>query len=92
MPIHRFKKMEYIDFKNSIIIINTGKFNFSDTYMNLSGSPVKDIISHFGSLDKDYIKNNLLIAADELDANFGKFRIKNGGSANGHNGVKGIFK
>ena len=59
--------------------------------MNLNGKPVLKILSKFGSLEETFIKDNLLVITDELHKPFGKYRIKNGGSAGGHNGVKGTF-
>ncbi|MFC2109011.1 aminoacyl-tRNA hydrolase [Bacteroidota bacterium] len=55
------------------------------TYMNLSGKAVKYW------LDKEKIPTeNLLIISDDLNLDFGTFRLKAKGSAGGHNGLKDI--
>jgi PTH1 family peptidyl-tRNA hydrolase len=54
------------------------------TYMNLSGKSVKYW------LDKEKIKlENLLVISDDLNLDFGTFRLKAKGSAGGHNFSKG---
>ncbi|AQS41892.1 MAG: Peptidyl-tRNA hydrolase [Candidatus Tokpelaia hoelldobleri] len=55
------------------------------TYMNLSGQSIGGIL-RFHKLSPD----NLLVIHDELDLPAGKVRIKKGGSAGGHNGLKSI--
>ena len=55
------------------------------TYMNLSGKSVKFW------LDKEKIqRENLLVVSDDLNLDFGTFRLKAKGSAGGHNGLKDI--
>jgi len=55
------------------------------TYMNLSGKSVKYW------LDKEKIPTeNLLVISDDLNLDFGTFRVKAKGSAGGHNGLKDI--
>lgn len=55
------------------------------TYMNLSGKAVKYW------LDKEKIPvENLLVVTDDLNLDFGTFRIKTQGSSGGHNGLKDI--
>jgi PTH1 family peptidyl-tRNA hydrolase len=57
------------------------------TYMNLSGKSVKYW------LDKENIKpENLLVISDDLNLDFGTFRLKAKGSAGGHNGLKDIHE
>lgn len=55
------------------------------TYMNLSGKPVKQM------MEKPYNAGNLLVCHDELDLPVGKVKLKKGGSARGHNGIKSII-
>jgi PTH1 family peptidyl-tRNA hydrolase len=55
------------------------------TFMNISGKPVKAL------MDKPLDVANVLVVHDALDVALGKVKIKNGGSANGHNGVKSII-
>jgi PTH1 family peptidyl-tRNA hydrolase len=55
------------------------------TYMNLSGKAVKYWI------DKEHILiENILVIVDELALPLEKIRIRAGGSAGGHNGLKSI--
>jgi PTH1 family peptidyl-tRNA hydrolase len=55
------------------------------TYMNLSGKSVKYWLT------KENIPiENLLVICDDLNLNFGSFRIKPKGSDGGHNGLKDI--
>jgi peptidyl-tRNA hydrolase, PTH1 family len=55
------------------------------TYMNSSGQAVK--------LGVDYFKidlKNVLIVSDDVNLPFGKLRIRENGSAGGHNGLKSV--
>ncbi|WP_408068622.1 aminoacyl-tRNA hydrolase [Wenyingzhuangia sp. 2_MG-2023] len=55
------------------------------TYMNLSGKSVKYW------MDKEKIpQENILVISDDLNIDFGTFRLKPKGSAGGHNGLKDI--
>jgi peptidyl-tRNA hydrolase, PTH1 family len=56
------------------------------TYMNLSGGVLKPYLRREGF---SYIKD-LLIVSDEVALPVGAFRIRAGGSAGGHNGLKSI--
>ncbi|MCZ6764287.1 MAG: aminoacyl-tRNA hydrolase [Alphaproteobacteria bacterium] len=55
------------------------------TYMNRSGQSVGEALRYF-KLDPD----QLLVIHDELDLAFGKIKVKTGGGAAGHNGVRDI--
>ena len=56
-----------------------------NTYMNLSGNAVKFW------MDKEKIqKENVLVITDDLNLEFGTFRIKPKGTDGGHNGLKNI--
>jgi len=57
------------------------------TYMNLSGQSIGEAL-RFYKLSPDH----LLVIHDELDLAAGKARIKTGGSAGGHNGLKSVDK
>jgi len=57
-------------------------------FMNLSGSPTKHA---FEFCELSNIKD-IIVVVDDLEQGFGKYRIKNGGSAQGHNGVKSIIE
>jgi len=53
------------------------------TYMNLSGEAVSECLSKFKvALDQ------VLIVHDDLDLPYGTLRLKNGGGAGGHKGIK----
>lgn len=57
------------------------------TYMNLSGEAVQ-AVQHFYKVSND----KTLAIYDELDIEFGQIRMRVGGSAAGHNGVKSLIK
>lgn len=56
------------------------------SYMNLSGGPVKALLEKYGLGPAE-----LVVAYDELDLPWGSLRIRLRGSAAGHNGVKSII-
>lgn len=56
-----------------------------DTFMNLSGESVLAVCSFYKIMPKDVI-----VIHDDLDLKPGQLRVKNGGSAGGHNGLKSI--
>ena len=55
------------------------------TYMNLSGESVRDIMNFY----KEPLEN-LLVVYDDVDIPVGSFRIRKKGSAGTHNGMKNI--
>lgn len=55
------------------------------TYMNNSGRAIQAAAAFY-----KIEPSNILILHDELDLPLGKIRIKQGGGANGHNGIKDI--
>lgn len=57
------------------------------TYMNLSGTAVREVMSYF-KIPID----NLLVIVDDMDLEFGKIRLRDNGSSGGHNGLKDIEK
>ena len=56
------------------------------TFMNDSGSAVAYLMTRFASAPGD-----LLLVYDEMDLPLGKVRIRRGGSAAGHNGVRSVI-
>lgn len=56
------------------------------SFMNTSGGPVSTIMKEH-KLDV----KNLIVVHDDLDLEPGKIRVKLGGSAGGHNGIKSII-
>ena len=57
------------------------------TYMNLSGEAVGDA-ARFYKLSPDHV----LVISDDVDLPLGKLRLRTGGSAGGHNGLKSIIQ
>ena len=58
-----------------------------ETYMNLSGLSVAALVSEFEIANPS---QDVIVIYDELDLPLGTIRIRERGSANGHNGVKSI--
>lgn len=56
------------------------------TYMNLSGESVRQVMDFFKIDTAD-----LLVIYDDLDMPVGKLRLRESGSAGGHNGIKSII-
>lgn len=56
------------------------------TYMNLSGEALLPLMSYFGIHADD-----ILVIYDDLDLEPGKIRLREKGSAGGHNGIKNII-
>lgn len=56
------------------------------TYMNLSGEAVLPFMTYFGIGMED-----IIVIYDDLDLDVGKMRLRQTGSAGGHNGVKSII-
>ena len=57
------------------------------TFMNNSGTAVKELLDYFKIDAKDVI-----VFHDDLDIDFGKIKAKFGGSSAGHNGIESIDK
>lgn len=55
------------------------------TFMNISGEAVQ-AVSSFYKIPHD----SILVLHDELDIDFGQIRLRVGGSAAGHNGIKSV--
>ena len=58
-----------------------------ETYMNLSGLSVRELVDEYG-VDP---KRDLIVLYDELDFDFGTLRIRERGSSAGHNGIESIL-
>lgn len=56
------------------------------TYMNLSGESINELV-RFYKLDVD----DLVVIYDDLDLPVGKLRLREKGSAGGHNGIKSLI-
>ncbi|MFB6469329.1 aminoacyl-tRNA hydrolase [Cytobacillus sp. Hz8] len=57
------------------------------TYMNLSGESIRAIMDYY-EIDKE----DLLVIYDDLDLPVGKIRLREKGSAGGHNGIKSTIQ
>ena len=57
------------------------------TFMNNSGTAIKELIDYFKINPKDVI-----VFHDDMDIDFGKVKAKFGGSSAGHNGIESIDK
>jgi peptidyl-tRNA hydrolase, PTH1 family len=58
-----------------------------ETFMNLSGESVRELVERY---EADPAKD-LIVLCDELALPFGTIRVRERGSAGGHNGVKSII-
>lgn len=56
------------------------------TYMNLSGESVRTLMDFYKCTPED-----LIVVYDDIDLDVGKLRIREKGSAGGHNGMKNII-
>lgn len=57
------------------------------TYMNLSGECVRPIMDYF-----DIDVEDIMVIYDDLDLETGKLRLRQKGSAGGHNGIKSLIQ
>ena len=84
-PIHRLK---FKALTNTAAIGGQGALVMKPvTYMNLSGEAVGEA-ARFYKLDPAHV----LVVSDDVDLPLGKLRIRTGGSAGGHNGLKSIIQ
>ncbi|RJN32095.1 aminoacyl-tRNA hydrolase [Nesterenkonia natronophila] len=60
-------------------------FAISEGYMNVSGRPIRKVMDYFSVPPQQ-----LVVVHDELDLDFGRLKLKRGGSEGGHNGLKSI--
>ena len=57
------------------------------TYMNLSGESIKEIVD-FYKIEKDKI----IVIYDDMDIDLGKIKIRKKGNAGSHNGMKSVIQ
>lgn len=57
------------------------------TFMNLSGESVRELIDYYKSDEK----TELIIISDDICLDVGQIRVRKKGSAGGHNGLKNII-
>ena len=56
------------------------------TYMNLSGESVRELVDYYKSDHTD-----IIVIYDDISLDVGRIRIRKKGSAGGHNGIKNII-
>ncbi|MBE5943374.1 MAG: aminoacyl-tRNA hydrolase [Lachnospiraceae bacterium] len=56
------------------------------TYMNLSGESVRELLDYYKCTPED-----IIVIYDDISLDVGKLRIRAKGSAGGHNGIKNII-
>ncbi len=70
------------------------------SYMNLSGEPLRAILSYYNLIPKNYkifqtknadLSKSLVVVHDDLDIDFGKYKISVDSRSAGHNGVQSII-
>lgn len=83
---------DWIQKKDLKCLLSTGRVGESrvlaikpTTFMNLSGEAVRAVMD-FYKLSADRV----IVVHDELDIDFGQIRLRVGGSAAGHNGIKSV--
>jgi PTH1 family peptidyl-tRNA hydrolase len=57
-----------------------------ETYMNLSGESIREVCNFYKIDNK-----NIIVIYDDVSLEVGRLRIRNKGSAGGHNGIKSII-
>jgi PTH1 family peptidyl-tRNA hydrolase len=57
------------------------------TFMNLSGDCVAPVVKYHNATPAD-----LVVVSDDIDLPIGRIRIRKGGSAGGHNGLKSVIE
>jgi len=60
------------------------------TYMNLSGEAVRDFVRYYKMPQEDFAQK-LIVVYDDINLPVGRIRIRERGSAGGHNGMKSIL-
>jgi PTH1 family peptidyl-tRNA hydrolase len=93
--VSRTGEMEkWVQKKDLKCLLSTGRIGDSRvfavkpaTFMNLSGEAAQAVAS-FYKIPPDQI----CVIHDELDIDFGQIRLRKGGSAAGHNGVKSVIQ
>ncbi len=58
------------------------------TFMNLSGNCVAPVVKYHNA----QVAEDLLVVSDDIDLPAGRIRIRKGGSAGGHNGLKSVIE
>ena len=83
----RLKFARSIKFHGEIVKLQDAILLKPRTFMNNSGLSVSAVASYFGVDSSD-----ILVFSDDLDLPFAKIRLRERGSAGGHNGLKSIIE
>ena len=85
---NQLKFKNKFDGEYSEIIINNEKIILlkPQTFMNLSGECVSKFVKYY-----NIELTNILIIYDDIDFEVGNFKIKRGGTSNGHKGLENIL-
>jgi len=75
-----------VKFQGEIIKMQDAILLKPKTFMNLSGISVRAVAEYYGIKNED-----ILVVSDDLDLPFLKIRLREKGSAGGHNGLKSII-
>lgn len=95
MTVERLAKTHEVTFKKNPFEAEVADFFVNgekillvkpQTYMNDSGRAVGPLMTYFG-----IYKEELIVVHDDLDLTVGKIRLRQKGSAGGHNGIKSII-
>jgi PTH1 family peptidyl-tRNA hydrolase len=84
---NRLKFARHVKFHGEIVQLPEGILLKPRTFMNNSGQSVRSVAAYFAIATPD-----ILIISDDLDLPFPKIRLRERGSAGGHNGLKSIIE
>lgn len=84
---NRLKFTRSIKFHGEIVKLQDAVLLKPRTFMNNSGLSVSAVAGYFGIGSSD-----ILVFSDDLDLPFSKIRLRERGSAGGHNGLKSIIE
>jgi len=95
MVLNKVSEAFYIPFKKRFhALLGFGLIKSSEVilskpmaFMNLSGIPVKKILTYF-----KIPFENMIVIHDDIDLDFGRLQIKKNGGHGGHNGLKSIIE
>lgn len=83
-----------VDYRKSRAYIGKGIINGQkvilakpQTYMNLSGESIRGLVDYY-KIDEEH---ELIVIYDDINLGVGQLRIREKGSAGGHNGIKNII-
>ncbi|MDY4787980.1 MAG: aminoacyl-tRNA hydrolase [Bacilli bacterium] len=91
MVVDRFVEVNHLapfkQFKKGLISKNSDFILLKpQTYMNLSGESVREVMDYFKINQED-----IIVIQDDLDIPLGSLRLRDKCSAGGHNGIKNII-